>query len=123
VKAIPALGAVVDLDKLKRLRKEFVTKFPTTLKMRHAVAHSSDLFENEAKRKANKPKSSPTVVNSLMNDKFVTTIDGELVEYAVNADTALFIADLTRRFFAEFPDVFRELPGLRPQPDQTSHQS
>jgi hypothetical protein len=112
-KQSPSMTDVIDHKALKAERRAFLEIFPFAVRMRHAIAHHSDLFENERKSEQNSSKSGPNFVNCLMGNKYKCTIDGIAVECDISSYSAAALLAVTHRTFDAFEplnfDVIRHL--------------
>jgi hypothetical protein len=96
LKRTPTISELADDEAIAAAGKSYRQAFPTFEKMRHAIAHSSELFRDVKNSKKNTFSGSldddffsiegPTHVairNSLIGRKYTNTIDGKVVSYEI----------------------------------------
>jgi hypothetical protein len=111
----------IDVKAIKAANSEFEAKFPRVEKLRHSVAHPelyADRDANMAYTGEVRASDGATVITgggsfvlreTFTNRTFSSTIDGILVQYDLNADTALALVNCTKRVF----DAFGPIDGTK----------
>jgi hypothetical protein len=115
----PTVESDVDKATMKACSKEFERHFPFSEKVRHAIAHAADNFGTLKKAKENAARSSykrdfvvvgeeagatgaAIIQEALSDHRFLNSISGSIVEYAVTEETVATVLAITVRFYSAF---------------------
>ena len=121
----PTVNSLIDSKSLRLVAKKFDARFPDFEHLRHAIAHSSELWKNVAsfiKNAVTGRHDGPLVVvaknsriamhNNLVNRQFSMSYEGRLVSYEISAETLQRMTTLKDEFYSAFRPAEKELWGL-----------
>lgn len=119
LKRAPTLAGLALRDPLSEAGKKYRSSFPTFEKMRHAVSHSSELYQNKEKHTQNafsgdyddgfislEGVSRAVVSNSLLGRKYTNTIDGKIISYEISAATKVVVYECVNTFVSAFKPIY-----------------
>lgn len=103
----------IDFDRLKEAQLFFQDRFPNVEKLRHAIAHQEHysnpnkptmVNEGYEDRNVSFPKS--TVISQLLSDDaFISSFDGDTVQYSLNYQTARDVVDTCKTAFSAYDRI------------------
>ncbi|HZG45442.1 MAG TPA: hypothetical protein VEZ41_04135 [Allosphingosinicella sp.] len=115
--------ASVNFEAVREAWRSYGKCFPFAEQMRHAIAHAANLDKTVADREANALKSPVEVAGTgvtidgrlgegLIGDRFMTNINGQLVEFAMSWDTTRSLLEILHQTFSAFPPPATPDPAL-----------
>ena len=128
----PTVNSLVDPQSLRLVSRKFEARFPDFERLRHAIAHSSDLWKNVASFTRNAftgGLTGPLIVvakgarivmhNNLVNRQFSMTFEKQLVSYEISIETLNHLISLKNEFYSAFRPAEKKLLELSRAASQT----